>query len=98
MEAQPPLLAELSGVDDEAVGDLVEGLDDPVEVGCAHPYPTAVEGGVGAAVDDAAPVGQDLDPVTVPPDSGEHVEVGVAVTLTHWVVPEEDRHGWHGLG
>ena len=38
---------------DEAVDDTVDGLGDPVDLGRAHPHPTAVEGGIGTAGDRA---------------------------------------------
>src|ERR1700722_4594394 len=56
--SQPAPGAEPAGVHHQAVGDLSEALDHAVELTGAHPHPAAVEGGVGAAVDDAPAVGQ----------------------------------------
>ena len=98
VQDQPALGAELAGVHHQAVGDLGKALDHAVELAGAHPDPAAVEGGVGAAVDDAAPVGQQLDPVAVPPDPGIGVEVAFPVPGATRIVPEADRHRRHRLG
>lgn len=84
--------------DDEGLADLGEPFDRFVDVGGAHPDALAVEGGVGAAVDDDAAAGGDGDPVAVPPDSGVHVEVAVVVAGAVGVVPEAGGHGRHGVG
>ena len=95
---QLALRAEPAGVDDQAVGDLLEGLHDPVEVARAHADAAPVEGGVGAAVDDAAAVGEDLHPVAVAPHAGEVLEVRGAVPRAVRVAAETDRHRRHRLG
>src|SRR4029450_9486104 len=80
-QQQPPLAAGIAGVDDQAVGDLVQALDDPVELGRAHPDPAPVEGRVRAAADDAGATLADLDPVAVAPDPRPGREVAVAVAV-----------------
>src|ERR1019366_4618901 len=49
--------------------------DDAVELAGPHPDAAAVQRGVRSAVDDAAAIGQDLDPVAVPPDARIGVEI-----------------------
>src|SRR5436190_19631327 len=83
---------------DEAVDDLVEGLDDRVEVAGPQPDATAVEGGVGATGDRARAVVGERDPVAMPPDPGEVLEVGGAVAAAIGVVPEADGHRRHRRG
>ena len=56
-------------VDDEAVGDLRQLLDDGVELGRAEPHAAAVERRVGTAGDDARAALGDRDPVAVAPDA-----------------------------
>lgn len=68
-------------------------FDDGVDVGGAHPYAHAVEGGVGAAGDDDRQVFVDGDPVAVPPDLGVGVEVAGPVTDAVGVVDEVEGHG-----
>ena len=66
-------------VDDEAVHDLRQLLDDAVELAGAETDAAAVEGGVRAAGDDAAAALGEADPVALAPDSREHLEVRGAV-------------------
>ncbi len=99
VEHEPPVLAELPGVDHQAVRHFGERLDDAVEIAGPHTHSVAVQRGVRAAVDDAPAVGQDRDPVAVPPHAGEVVDSswrrsGYRVR----VVPESDRHRGHRLG
>ncbi len=82
-------------VDDQAVRDLGQLLDDPVELGGAEPHPAAVEGGVAAAGDDAAAVRLEDDPVAVTPDPGVAVEVGVAQPAAVRIAPQAQRHRRH---
>ena len=98
IEDQPPVLAELAGVDHQAVGDLRQPLDHPVELAGAHPDAAAVQGRVGPAVNDAAAVGHDHDPVAVPPDARIVGEIASPVPLAAGVIPESDRHRRHRLG
>ena len=56
-------------VDDEAVRDLGQLLDDAVELARAEADAAAVEGGVRAARDDAAAALREPDPVALAPDS-----------------------------
>ena len=98
VQHQPPVPAELTGVDHEAVGYLRERLDDPVELAGAHPDAAAVQRRVRPPVDDTSAVGQDLDPVAVPPHAGEVRVVAVAVARAVRVVPEAHRHRGHRLG
>src|SRR5215218_8318500 len=85
-------------VDDEAVGHLLDLVDGGVDLARSHPYAAAVYGRVGAAVDHAGAVLFYLDPISVTPHAGIYVEVALPVTLPFLIVPEVDRHGWHGLG
>ena len=56
-------------VDDEAVGDLRQLLDDAVELARAEADAAAVERRVGAARDDAAAALREADPVALAPDA-----------------------------
>src|SRR5690554_5689293 len=59
-------------IDDQAVLDFGDGLDDLVNLARAHAHAAAVDGGVGAAVNDAAAPGRgDLYPVPVAPRAGK---------------------------
>ena len=51
-ERHPVAAVGLFDADDEGLADLGEAFDGLVDVGGAHPDALAVEGGVGAAVDD----------------------------------------------
>ena len=97
-ERHPVAAVGLFDADDEGLADLGEAFDGLVDVGGAHPDALAVEGGVGAAVDDDGAAVGEGDPVAVPPDAGVHVEVAVVVAAAVGVVPEADRHGRHGVG
>ena len=94
-ERHPVAAVGLFEADDQGFADLGEAFDGLVDVGGAHPYALAVEGGVGAAVDDDGAVVGEGDPVAVAPDAGVHLEVAVAVAAAVGVVPEVDRHGGH---
>ena len=97
-ERHPVAAVGLFDADDEGLADLGEAFDGFVDVGGAHADALAVEGGVGAAVDDDGAAGGDGDPVAVAPDAGVRVEVAVVVAAAVGVVPEADRHGRHGVG
>ena len=97
VQDQPPVGAQLAGVHHQAVGDLGEGFHHAVELAGAHAHAAPVQGGVGTAVDDAGAVGQDLDPVAVPPAAGEVGVVALPVARPVRVVPEADRHRRHRL-
>src|SRR5699024_8041433 len=88
----------LGHVDDKSVDDLLQCQDGPVDLAGAHADTTAVDGGVGASVDDRGTAVGDLDPVTVPPGVGVHGEVAVPQPLPGLVPPEEDGHGGGGFG
>ena len=60
--------AEVFEVDDQAVEHLGQRLDRAVQLARAHAQAVPVDGRVAAAVDDAAAVRRDLEPVAVPPD------------------------------
>ncbi len=75
---------------------LGQRLDDGVELAGTEPDATPVQGGVGAAGDDARPSLGDGEPVAVAPHAREAVEVGVAVALSVVVAPE--AHGHDGMG
>src|SRR5690606_33872964 len=79
--------------DDEAIFDLGDGFDLSVDFGGADSDAARVEGGVGTAVDDGAAVFGEFDEITVGPNAGEAVEVGVLVARVVRVLPEADRHG-----
>ena len=96
--AEPTGVAGVLDVDDEAVGDLVEPLDDGVEVARPEAHAAAVERGVGAAADDARSVVGERHPVAVAPHARELLEVGGAVLAAVRVAPEPDRHRGHRLG
>ena len=70
---------------------LIEGADKVVVVEHAG----AVDRRVGAPVDDRRLARRDLDPVPVPPDAGEVLEVGGPVAGAVFVVPEADGHRRH---
>jgi hypothetical protein len=82
-------------VDDEAVGDLGELLDDAVELARAETDAAAVERRVGAPRDDAAAALGELDPVALAPHPREHVEVRAAVERAVLIAPELRGHGRH---
>ena len=82
-------------VDDDAVGDLVEPLDDGVEVARPEPDAAAVEGGVRPPADLARPVVEERDPVAVAPDTRERGVVGRPEPLAGRVAPQRDRHRRH---
>src|SRR6185312_15859219 len=84
-------------VDHERVDDLGNVLDNRVELACAEPDPTAVQGGVGAPGDHAAATLGELDPVSLAPDARIAIEVGAPIALAVRVVPEPDRHRGHRL-
>src|SRR5699024_11436467 len=65
----------LGHVDDKSVDDLLQCQDGPVDLAGAHANTTAVDGGVGASVDDRGTAVGDLDPVTVPAGVGVAGEV-----------------------
>src|SRR5204862_4103967 len=82
---------------EEAVGHRGALLDDAVELPGAEADTAAVEGRVRASCDDTAAALGEPDPVALPPDSGEHVEVRAAVERAVRVPPEADRHRGHRL-
>jgi hypothetical protein len=97
-EGHPAFGAGSRHVHNEGVGDLVKCQDGAVDLAGAHTDAAAVDRRVRAAVDHGSSPGGDLDPVSVAPDTGIHVEVGGAVALAFRVVPEEDGHRGHRLG
>src|SRR5207302_8976181 len=82
----------------DGIHDLGQPFHDRVELGRAQPDAAPVEGGIGAAGDDAAAALGDGDPVAVPPDARVHIEIGLPVTLAGLVAPEADRHARHRRG
>src|SRR5690606_17886789 len=82
----------------QAVRDLGQALHGLIDFTGAHPHARPVDGGIGTAVDDAAAVGCDLDPVAVAPYAWVGGEIAVAVALAVGVVPEKQGHGRHGPG
>ncbi len=78
--------------DDEAVGNLGDRLDDPVELARPEADAAAVERRVRAALDDRAASLGDPDPVTVAPDPRERLEVALPVAVAIRIVPEHHRH------
>src|SRR5262249_55019530 len=85
-------------VDDKAVDDLLDVLDDRVELAGAEPHAATVQRGVRAAGDDAAAALGEEDPVALAPDASEEVEVRGAVAPALGVVPEAHRHRRHRVG
>src|SRR5690606_5152310 len=85
-------------VDDEGVDDFFQGQHGAVDLAGAHPHPAAVDGGVGAPVDDRGAAVGDLDPVAVPPHPRVHGEVAVAEPAAVLVPPEVEGHGRGGTG
>ena len=82
-------------MDDEAVGDLGQLLDDAVELARAEAHPGPVERRVRAARDDAAAALGEPDPVALAPDPGEHVEVRAAIERAVRVPPQGNGHRRH---
>src|SRR5439155_22323917 len=86
-----PLLSSTRLVDDLAVGDFRELLEDPVDLGCPDAHPTRLQHGVGAAKKrDAAGVAMDAYIISMPPHMfvGIEGEVGVSIVAAARVVPE----------
>src|SRR5688500_10239228 len=71
---QPASRRFVINVDHEAVLNARNCLHHRIELSCPHPNSAAVEGGVGAATDDATPPWGDLDPVPVAPNAGVRIE------------------------
>ena len=97
-QGQPVAAVAELGPDHQRLGQLRELVDHGVDVGAAEPDAVAVEGGVGPAGHDHAAALGHLHPVSVPPDAGEGVEVGVVVARAVGVVPEVQRHRRHRPG
>ena len=73
-------------------------LDGAVDLAGPHPDALAVDGGVGAAIDDGGAARGDLDPVAVAPDPGVTLEVARPVARAVVVAPQEEGHRRHRLG
>ena len=71
-------------------------LHPAVDLGCADPHASRVQGGVRAAVDDEAPLWGSLCEVSLVPQPREEVEVGGVVAPVVGVVPEPQRLGRKG--
>src|SRR5579859_4327618 len=84
--------------DNQAVQHFRYILDHAVDFAAAHTNTFAVDGRIGAAIDDGAASRRDFDPVAVPPDARIHLKVALVVAFALRVVPEEKRHGGHGFG
>jgi len=97
-ERHPALRPGAGDVDDERVQHLGYGKHGAVDLTRAHADAAAVDGRVGAAVDDRRVPRGDLDPVSVPPYARVHVEVGLAIARAVVVAPEEHGHRGQRLG
>src|SRR5438128_4332025 len=87
----------------DRIEDLLECTCRAVDLAGAHAHALAVDGRVGAAVDDGAAARSDADPVAVAPCSRVHGEVALTqaladAILTRAIAPEEKRHRGHRLG
>jgi Major Facilitator Superfamily len=91
-ERHEEIAARQFATDGEAIGDLGFRFDGARDFGGADAHAEAIERGVGAAVNVAAAAAVDFDEITVAPDPGEDVEVGVAIAPPGAIVPELDRH------
>src|SRR5579859_4856383 len=84
--------------DNQAVQHFRYILDHAVDFAAAHTNTFAVDGRIGAAIDDGAASRGDFDPVAVPPDTRIHVKVALVVAFALRVIPEEKWHGGHRFG
>src|SRR5207249_8911143 len=69
-----------------------------IHLGRADAHPIAVEGRIRASQYPAVAFGIDLEKVPVPPDAGKLLEIAIEVATVARIVPEAQRHRWHGLG
>src|SRR5262249_31385128 len=91
-EQYDPLIALPLLADDDALQCFGDLLDLAIDFGGADPHAPRVQRGVGPAVkDQCASIGQ-LDVIAVPPDAGKMLEIGRAVLLAAWIIPEADGH------
>ena len=97
-QRHPSLRAGARDVDHQGVEHLGHRLHCPVYLAGAHPHALAVDGRVRAAVDHRRATGGDLDPVPVPPDAGEVLEVAGPVARAVLIPPQVQRHRGHRLG
>jgi len=91
------LLAQCLQVDNQAIHDLGYPLDGLVDLAGTHADAVALDGRVGAPIDDTATAPVESDPVSMPPDAGVHLKVAGLVAAVAGIVPEEQGHGGHRL-
>ena len=95
-EQDDPLVVVLPLTDDQALDDLGNLLDLPIDLRRADPHPARVQRRIGSAVDDQAVLLRDLGVVGVPPHARVVGEIGIVILPPIRIVPEPDRHGWMG--
>src|SRR5260221_14786981 len=79
-------------VDHEGFINFRPGLDHKIEFAGSHPHTSAIQSGIGPAINDALTIGAaDLDPIAVPPNSRIMIEVAGLKAAPVRVIPKEDR-------
>src|SRR5579884_3568027 len=84
--------------DNQTVKHLRYVLHHAIDLAAAHTNALAVDCRVRAAINHSAASGCNLYPVAMPPDSGEHLKVALAIAFALGIVPEVERHRRHRLG
>src|SRR6266516_1956937 len=81
----------------QAIENLWNIFHDTIDFATAHANTLAVNRRVGSAINDGAALGSDLHPIAMPPHTGIHFKVALAITFVLWIVPEEQGHRRHRL-